>query len=101
MTVSQDGKTSAGNENNRTIHVVSAETGKETKQFTAGVNQNLGYLMALSPDGRRLASSGYGPMYLWDVGSGASLWKGNENPNRQLQHFVFAPDGKTLGAVVN
>jgi WD40 repeat protein len=96
--ISQDGRILAINENNRAIRVHNIETGKEIKTITAGPNQNLGPIV-LSPDGRRVASSGYGPVHIWDVDSGADLWSADKNVNRPMQHFTFSPDGKTLALV--
>ena len=99
MFVASDGKTLAMMENNRVLHLYSTESGKEIKQFTAAQNQNFGYLVVVSPDGRRVAATGYGPVHVWDVPSGAELWKPDGNNNQQMLQNVFSPDGKTLACV--
>jgi WD40 repeat protein len=92
---SQDGRILAINENNLAIRIRNLETGKEIKSIALGPNRNVGPI-TLSSDGRRLMGSGYGPVLIWDVDSGASLWTADKDANRSGQHFTFSPDGGTV-----
>ena len=54
------------------------------------------FSMAFSPDGKALATAGYGPIRLWDVSNGKPIRQfGNL---REVRSFAFSPDGKTLAA---
>ena len=56
--------------------------------------------MAFHPDGKTLASAGWGGIYLWDVASGrrtATIHTGH--PSGRPFYVAFSPDGKQLAAV--
>jgi RNA polymerase sigma factor (sigma-70 family) len=67
-------------------------TGKEIRRFQAE-RSNVSAL-ALSLDGKRLATAGWGQVRLWDAKTGAavSTWAVH---NDSVTQIAFAPDGKT------
>jgi RNA polymerase sigma factor (sigma-70 family) len=57
--------------------------------------------LALSPDGKTLASAGDGGnIYLWDVATGKERCH-SEGPKGAIGALAFSPDGKVLGSVGN
>jgi WD40 repeat protein len=96
---SQDGKVFAMSDNNRVVHFHHTETGREFKQLTPTSDRVQIYGLTLSSDGRRLASAVTGPVQVWDVATGAPLWKAEQDANRQVQRSLFSPDGKTLAVI--
>jgi WD40 repeat protein len=52
--------------------------------------------IAVSEDGRRLASAGADTVRYWDAASGRQLWSGDE---RAFEHVAVSPDGTWVLAV--
>jgi WD40 repeat protein len=85
------------------VHLWAGETGRETRFCTPGFDETC---VAVSPDGRLLATSNYSAMYsegrapavvLWDVGTGKRVvtLEGHLDLVRAL---AFSPDGKVLAS---
>ncbi|MDE0637512.1 MAG: hypothetical protein OXI43_16875 [Candidatus Poribacteria bacterium] len=55
------------------------------------------YSLAYSPDGRTLASTGYGEISFWDVATGKFL-KTLKGHISAVNSVVFSSDGKTLAS---
>ncbi len=93
--VAADGRTVGMLLANRALQLFDTETGAEIQRFSAAPNLFLGTALVLSSDGQRVIATAAGPVHLWDVHSGAELWKGDviDRPSSQV---AFAPDGKTL-----
>lgn len=54
--------------------------------------------LAFSPDGARLASSGWdGKAYVWDITTGEAITTFNaKTPTAMLVGIAFSPDGKSV-----
>jgi WD40 repeat protein len=84
------------------IHVWDVAHGNKDRLLKPGVNPfasgpNWGRgpwltVLALSPDGRRLALSGDGNVRVWDIVSGTELY----HKSGSALSLLFSPDGKTL-----
>jgi dipeptidyl aminopeptidase/acylaminoacyl peptidase len=68
-------------------------TGKEVRTFDHKTNDWV-VAIALSPDGKTLASACALKVRLWDVASGKAIveWEGNQD----MRCLAFSPDGRTL-----
>jgi WD40 repeat protein len=57
--------------------------------------------MAISPDGRRLASASWGPgqVKVWEIPTGKELYT-RQLQSAEVQSVAFSPDGKRVAAVV-
>ncbi len=85
-----DGKTlisGSADSNNPTIYFWDTATGKEQRRIKGEAS-----LLALSPDGRVLASAGAGKVHLWDVATGKPLGE-LDCPAKAL---AFSPGGHSL-----
>jgi WD40 repeat protein len=90
--------------NGKTIQVFDLTTGKPVKSIK-GSEHSIAAL-ALSPDGKVLASAGWG-IDLWDAATGKKLRRLGESgkerhlpegPTGSVSTLAFSPDGKTLAA---
>jgi WD40 repeat protein len=62
-----------------------------------GQTYDAGFALALSPDGKLLASGGRGgEIHLWDVRAGRELRE--IKADQEVYHLAFSPDAKTLAA---
>jgi WD40 repeat protein len=92
MAVSGDGQTVAFCENTTSVEIQSPRTGKTVVLET----KNHQPAMAFSPDGRLLATGGYGTQAkLWEAASGRFVRSLDTDAAGGLT-VVFSPDGKTL-----
>jgi WD40 repeat protein len=92
VTYSQDGKTLASENVDKTIHLWDVATGKVRATFKEGLQGGLTWV-AFSPDGKTLASTGGDLISLWDLKTGKEpiILQGH-----QVLSVAFSPDGKTL-----
>src|SRR5262249_6387290 len=96
---SGDGKTLASAGQDRVVRLWDAETGKELRRFE-GHDHHV-HAVALSPDGRWMASGADQVIRLWDLSSGKVVRKlgtvrGMGADMGGVFHLAFAPDSKTL-----
>ena len=60
------------------------------------------YSVAFSPDGKRLASIGYGGnLYVWDVEAGKPLFHQKIAPGTLAYGVAWSPDGKQLAVAAS
>lgn len=101
-----DGKTfaTAGIQDGE-VHVWDAANGNVLRRFATVQGRTMCHAVAISPDGKFLASglrmtnSGErrsGWIYLWDLQSGKELWVIKEAHGDEVTSLVFTPDGKRL-----
>jgi WD40 repeat protein len=101
MVFAPDGKalfSASGGEGSRdnTIRLWTWPDGREIRRFVGHRNGIL--CMALSPDGKRLASAGIGGIVrIWDVATGQQVISFSAGHHRVLT-IAFAPDGRTLAS---
>jgi RNA polymerase sigma factor (sigma-70 family) len=94
--LSPDGRTLAAGVGKGEVHLWDLAAGKLGHTLAACPHGVDVYLLAFSPDGKRLATQAHGmqSIRLWDVASGKEL-PGVEGPATQMEGLAFAPDGKT------
>lgn len=104
LTFSSDSKKlfSLGDDDNFAVKLWDVETGKHLATFTGSEKSGkrldaIGRAATLSPDGKRIASSGVDrAIRLWDVATGKKLAT-LEQPGDGVPFFLlFSPDGKSL-----
>jgi WD40 repeat protein len=82
------------------VRLWDARTGRLLRRLGDPARQVMA--VALSPDGRRVASAGTGAsadgaVCLWDVATGALVWSANDHTAGALA-IAFAPDGSSLAS---
>ena len=108
-----DGKAIALTSQGKFIHLIDFESGKTIRTFTienpesvlpAGFSHVLG--IAFSPDGKRMATGGYGNdkdnyfARLWDVETGKEIRRFMHGQKGYgIRSLAFSPDGKTLATL--
>lgn len=93
-----DGKTIISGGLDNTICTWDAATGKQPRCMTVKYAGDKVLAMALSPDGRTLASGHDGRIIFWDWATGKEVRR-FEGVKREAFHTVaFSPDGKTLAS---
>jgi WD40 repeat protein len=90
---SKDGKFLASGSKDKTARIWDAASGKELHRFQE--SEEL-VDVALSPDGKLLATETLRAVRLWDVVSGKEVHRFNDG-GRGLRSLAFSPDGKVLG----
>jgi RNA polymerase sigma factor (sigma-70 family) len=94
-----DGRTlaSGGRQDDRTVRLLDAATGKEACRF--GPYEGWVDSVAFSPDGRRLATGDkVGTIRVYDVAAGKELYRCGLHGGDWVLALAFSPDGKTLAA---
>lgn len=91
--LSKDRQTAVLAENGPRVHIFNAVTGQQTAQLSGATNRS--YAVAVSPDGRRVASGDGGKVIIWDVPHAKQLrrWK---QSGKLINALRFSPDGKRL-----
>jgi RNA polymerase sigma factor (sigma-70 family) len=92
-----DGKTVIGGDDAHTIHVLDLKTGRELRSFGIA-NVNGVSLMAVSPDGKRLATHSMedGFLRMWDLEKGTEERVLDFPDDKGVGSLQFTPDGRTL-----
>jgi WD40 repeat protein len=67
-----------------------APSGRAIRSFKTDWSVNC---VSISSDGRRGLSSGYGEVILWDLESGAQLWR-QDRPKEDVRAVCFSPDDR-------
>jgi RNA polymerase sigma factor (sigma-70 family) len=97
LSFAPDGKTVIAGDDVHTIHVFDLKTGKEQRTF--GIPNVDGVAaMAITPDGKRLATRGGGDSFvrLWDVDKGTIERTVDFPEDGAARLLKFTPDGRTL-----
>jgi WD40 repeat protein len=55
-------------------------------------------VLAISPDGKTVASGGAGPIRLWEIATGKERARLAGHDRSTVNSLVFGPDGKTLAS---
>jgi RNA polymerase sigma factor (sigma-70 family) len=96
VTFSRDGKMLISAGWDGLIHCWDASTGRKVRQISKEVSKEEIYTLALSPDGKTLASGGWGPVSFFELDTGKQLAL---NSTGMCDALSYAPDGKTLVVV--
>ena len=79
----------------KTIRIWNVADGKELNKLDGHPDDV--YSVAFSPDGKRLASVGYGGnLFVWDVATAKALWNQKVAPGVMAYCLAWSPDGKQL-----
>jgi RNA polymerase sigma factor (sigma-70 family) len=105
LSLSADGKRLATGGDDGIVRLWELDTGKPIRQIDATGAFVRGFGVALSPDGKTLATpsrpkGGAGPeqISLWDAATGKELRRMERPPDPAYSRLAFSPDGKTLAA---
>ncbi|HEY9602330.1 MAG TPA: WD40 repeat domain-containing serine/threonine-protein kinase [Allocoleopsis sp.] len=95
---SPDGQLVVGGSEDYTIKIWEASTGSEIHKITA--HSNFVNSIAISPDGKLLASVGGDIIKLWDLNTGQEVhtWTGH---SQLIRSVAFSPDGQMLATGAN
>jgi RNA polymerase sigma factor (sigma-70 family) len=89
----RDGKTAIVGDGDGNIVYWDVATGRATRRLQGP--RGVVYALAISADGKTLASGGWGHVSLWEVATGKLLSRGKV-VNDSVTQLLFTPDGKTL-----
>ncbi|MDY0062865.1 MAG: caspase family protein [Myxococcota bacterium] len=88
LSVTADGSVLAVGDTDESVRLWNTRDGKELATFKGSL-----YGSAISPDGSRLAISGFADTVIWDVRTKTEVGR---IPQDRVQHPVFTPDGQRL-----
>lgn len=97
VTFSPDEKTLASAAADKTIRLWDMDTGKVLQIFVDRRDWICGVNIAISPDGKILASAGSDTIGLWDIATGKEIRR-IKGPEAGVSDVDFSPDGKTLAS---
>ena len=79
----------------KTIRIWNVSDGKELHKLDGHPDDV--YSVVFSPDGKKLASVGYGGnLFVWDVGTAKALFHQRVAPNTMTYSLAWSPDGSQL-----
>jgi len=84
----------SGGDKEGTLRLWDVTTGKELRHWGDEAKGDV-QAVALSPDGRLLASTDHKSIYLWEMTTGKEVHR-LEGHTEQVTKLAFAPDGRTL-----
>jgi WD40 repeat protein len=94
---SRDGMRLASVGSRGTIKVSDATTGREISTVVEGHTNGIVMSLVFSPDGRRLASSGYQEVKVWDAATGQEI-RSFKAHTSVVYNVAFSPDGSRLAS---
>ena len=84
----------------KTIRIWNVADGKEVNKLDGHPDDV--YSVAFSPDGKRLASIGYGGnLFVWDVDAAKAIFQQKVAPNTLAYGVAWSPDGKQLAVAAS
>jgi RNA polymerase sigma factor (sigma-70 family) len=105
LSLSADGKRLATGADDGVIRIWNLETGQLLRRFDGLGAVVMGFSVALSPDGKSLATpargpDGFGPeqVVLWDTATGQEIRRMPGSPSSACSRLAFSPDGRVLAA---
>jgi WD40 repeat protein/DNA-binding SARP family transcriptional activator len=93
-----DGRSIAAAGPDWNVHILEVETGYQFRVLFG--NAGPIWDVAVSPDGRRMATVSAGGVFVWDIATGAGPFAVSRSPFEPRSQLAFGPDGsELLGAV--
>jgi RNA polymerase sigma factor (sigma-70 family) len=89
----RDGKTAIAGDGDGNVVYWDVATGRELRRLPR--TQGVVHALAITADGKTLASGSWGKVFLWEVATGKLLAQ-EDVKNDAVMQLVFTPDGKTL-----